>query len=263
MKALPSTSHDIPQLIFTSADAERLLDEVLEEFEALANASENIVVSPADVIRVGDRDYDFHRYVFLGARADGPAIRLAIYAGWEGGDLRPTYATLALWRQLALRPGNASGYNLFLYPIVNPAAFDRKADSPARHRDLARERWSKPESPEIQHLARDVPVRGFDGWISVSTQSGADHIEAAVHGLPVDPAYLPTEYGRFHIRWLALTQAPAGPADLAEELPVRPVGLQLKIPGHWPDALYSAAVSTTIRAFLERYREVRSYAAHL
>lgn len=259
MSFTATVSKSIPPVLFTRADKARFLREVIDEFEDLGQSTDHLVRSPTDAVRVGEQVVELPRYVFLGTQAGSSALKLAIYAGWQASDVGPSFALLETARHLLRRPEEGLGYVLSLYPLVHASGID--ADSPSV--DLSALRWNAAAGTEVERLASDFSAWQLDGWINIRRHAGADFIVATAVGLPVDPAYFPVEQGRYHIIWRAASESRPGPLDLGAQLQHRAFGLELEIPAHWPDGLFAGAVSTTIRAFLTRYRAARAYALHL
>ena len=54
-----------------------------------------------------------------------------------------------------------------------------------------------------------------------------------------------------------------GPLSIAEDLPVQPFELTLRIPATWPDEIYQRAVNVILSRFILRYRAFQAYGQHL
>jgi len=262
MSSFSTTSASIPPVVFSAVDEARALRGVLREFDLLGATSDQLITATTDAVRVGDVPVQVPRYVFLGGQPGSATLKLAIYAGWSPADGPAAFALLETTRHLLRRPEHGQGYVLSLYPFVHASALERR-DGPPR-RDLKRVRWDTAAGTEIEQLAADFLAWELDGWISIQRRTGSDFIRATAFGLPVDPDYFPVEEGRFRIVWSAgQGEPPPGPLDLGAALAHRPFGLELELPAHWPDGIFAGAVSTTVRAFLVRYRAARAYGLHL
>jgi len=254
----------LPPVIFGPREAEQELQRLLRSFHGLAEHSDSLFASPTEAFHVGDRVYHLPRFVLFGPNQSSGAIRLALYAGWNGDDARGTLALLSLLERLLLHPALAAGYQLVVYPLVNPTGFQ---DHTARSRGgvrLETENWAASEAPEIGILAKEFRLHNFQGWVSLHSTVAHDRIQARVRALPVTAEFFPVERGRFHIDWQT-DAAPGveGPFALNGDLPFGSFQLRLDVPAAWPDGLHSEAVTQTVAAFLERYRTAISYGIHL
>jgi hypothetical protein len=56
---------------------------------------------------------------------------------------------------------------------------------------------------------------------------------------------------------------PDGPLSVADDLPVQPFELTLRIPRAWSEARHHDAVITILARFILRYRSFQAYGQHL
>jgi hypothetical protein len=56
---------------------------------------------------------------------------------------------------------------------------------------------------------------------------------------------------------------PEGPLTVADDLPVQPFELTLRLPRAWPDEIHHRAVTDILMRFIFRYRAFQAYAQHL
>jgi len=253
-----------PPIIFRSDEAELELKRLFDGFYELAQRADNLFASPTEAFAVGHRVYHLPRFVFFGRNQTSGPIRLALYAGWNGDDVRGTLALLSLIERLIEDPSAAAGYQLVFYPLVNPTGFQSRTTLTRGGVRLEGENWATSEAPEIGVLAREFRLHDFHGWVSLHATPTHDRVQARVRGLPVNADFFPIERGRFHLDWQTDT-APGteGPFALNGDLPFGSFQLRLDVPAAWPDGLHTQAVVQTVTAFLERYREAISYGIHL
>jgi hypothetical protein len=251
-------------IIFRPDEAERELKRLFDAFYELAQKADSLFASPTEAFSVGDRIYHLPRFILFGNNQGSGQIRLALYAGWNGDDVRGSLALLSLIERLTQNPGMAAGYQLVFYPLVNPTGFQDHTPTTRSRVWLETENWAASEAPEIGVLAREFRLHRFDGWVSLHSTPTHDRIQARIRGLPVNADFFPIELGRFRIHWQADT-APSseGPFALNDDLPFGSFQLRLDVPSAWPDGLHTHAVVQTVSAFLERYRAAISYGIHL
>jgi hypothetical protein len=254
----------LPPIIFRSTDAELDFKRLFDALYELAQKADNLFASPTEGFSVGDRVYHLPRLILFGPNQRSGPIRLALYAGWNGDDVRGSLALLSLIERLTQNPGAAAGYQLVFYPLVNPTGFQDHTPTTRSRVRLETENWATSEAPEIGVLAKEFRLHRFDGWVSLHSTPAHDRIQARVRGLPVNADFLPLERGRFQIDWQT-DSAPGseGPFALNGDLPFGTFQLRLDVPAAWPDGLHTQAVAQTVSAFLERYRAAISYAANL
>jgi len=77
----------VPPIIFRSADAELELKRSSMHFTTRPKA-DNLFASPTEAFSIGDRVYHLPRFIFFGRNQNSGPIRLALYAGWNGDDVR-------------------------------------------------------------------------------------------------------------------------------------------------------------------------------
>ena len=262
MSSLPSPLIELPPLLLNKDDAARFTRSLIREFERLAEGRSEMVIAPLPSINIGDASYKLPRFAYLGANPEVTPIRLAIYGGWHGDDYRPTYALYRLLRQLLLHPGLGFGYQLIVYPFINPTGFLNHTRENALGQDIKDDSWLFPQSPELQALGREFRSHGFDGWLSIQTVNDLDKIQARTIGLPANADYFPVEQGRYSIDWRN-AEANHGPVEFTKDLPAKPFGLELDLPAHWPDDIISGRVLATSLGFLDRYRAARTLAHYI
>jgi hypothetical protein len=92
----------------------------------------------------GTADYEIARFRFVGPAAGHEPIRLGIFAGVHGDEPAGCHALVRFLTALAAEPGRAAGYDLTVYPVVNPTGFEDRTranrSGGARRRGLAMDR---------------------------------------------------------------------------------------------------------------------------
>jgi hypothetical protein len=235
----------------------------------LSQSSRHVFASPLGPFALGGRQAYLPRFVFFGPNACDDSWRLAFLAGFDHRDLRSSRALVALATRLAADSQTGHALNLSFFPLVDVAG----VISGASDRGLASAHWGRGASPEIELLNQDARTRGYHGFVRIETEPVDDElIVLRVRGpftdlLSPDLELITSEETRsFPIRFEAVSEAGAdadGPLSIADDYPVSPFELTLRIPGAWSDEAYQHAAVTLLERFLRRYRAFQAYGQHL
>ncbi len=242
--------------------------EQLSALYGLVQRSQHVFGSPLGPFFFQGRSYPVPRFVYFGPNASNEALRLAFFAGFDHRDLRSTLALLHLVEQLALKPDLGQGLNLSFFPVIDLLGLAGVAPE----RRLADEHWAHTPAPELNLLEKDARLRGYHGFVNVETAPGEDVVTVRLRG--ADEAYYVTpdlelfsseDVDPFPVRWEAVpsTTPTAGPLSVADDLPLRPFELTLRIPAAWSPELYREAMATILKRFVLRYRGFIAYGQHL
>jgi hypothetical protein len=209
------------------------------------------------------------RFVFFGPHACDDSWRLSFLAGFDHGDLRASRALLALATRLAADSESGHALNLSFFPLVDVLGLV----SGASGRGLATSRWGQGCPPEIELLEMDARQRSYHGFVRIETGPRDDELIALrVRGtfsdaLPQDLELITSEETRsFPVRFEGHSggfPVADGPLSIADDLPLEPFELTLRIPGGWQDEAYQHAAVTILERFLLRYRAFQAYGQHL
>jgi hypothetical protein len=270
------TSHTIKYLPapVRPAQGTSSFDELSRAFTtlyAVAQHSVHVFGSPLDPIAVGETAYHLPRFVYFGPQFSDESVRLALYAGFDGTDDRPTRALLHMVERLALKPDLGEGLNLTFFPLVNPSGLARNSRESAAGFDVGAAHWNLSEAPEISLLAHDARLRAYHGFVRVETGLG-DEIVATVRsgsraGTGNDSLLVDSSpHAHFPVRWHVekpRLEATCGPLTLADDLAISPFEITLQIPDTWNTVLYSEAVLQVLKGFIIHYRATYAYGIHL
>jgi len=239
----------------------------LSALYALSQNSRYVFASPLGPFPAGGRGAYLPRFVFFGPHASDDSWRLAFLAGLDRGDLRSSRALVALATRLAADSETGHALNLSIFPVVDVTGLVKGAS----RRRLAKARWGPGAAAELRLLEKDARQRGYHGFVRIETGSDAeDMIILRVRG-PLAEAQSPDfelvtseETGTFPVRFEASAGPHRdGPLSIADDLPVAPFELTLRIPGSWSDDAYQHAAVTLLERFLRRYRAFQAYGQHL
>ena len=236
---------------------------------AVAASNQHVFASPLGPLPFHEQYAWLPRFVFFGPGATNECWRLGLFAGFDHRDLRASHALLGFVQHLASRADDGHGLNLSLFPLV-----DLGGHLFAESRQLATAHWGRSEAPEIRMLERHVRDTAYHGFIRVETATGTDdhvRLSLASAGLVDDgwdvelvvsadfhPYSVDFERGDSGGR-----PATSGPLTVAEDLPVQPFEVTLRVPSSWTNELYQSAVNTILGSFLLRYRAFQAFGQHL
>jgi hypothetical protein len=226
--------------------------------------------SPAGPFYFHARAAYLPRFAFFGPDASDVSWRLAFLAGFDRRDLRASHALLDLVERLARDTEAGHGLNLAFFPLVDAAGLFLGAPP----RALNETHWGWSHAPEINLLEQDARLHGYHGFIRVETApaAGDDIITVRIREplgvLPSPDVELISseETEPFLVRFERETpgsKVTDGPLTIADDPPVQPFELTLRIPDTWSDDYYRAAVGAILSRFIVRYRAFQAYAQYL
>lgn len=207
------------------------------------------------------------RFVFFGPHTTDESWRVAFLAGFDYADLRASHALLGLVDFLARHGEEGYGLNLTFFPLVDVAGLDFGTGP----RALAAAHWARSTFPEITLLEKDVRVAGYQGFVRVETAPAGEDVVVLEMRAPEGEFTSPDveictsdDFESFPVRFERAGRANGGgPLTIAEDLPVQPFELTLRVPASWPDDLYRSAVTSILGRFIVRYRAFQAFGQHL
>jgi hypothetical protein len=239
----------------------------LSDLYALSQSSTYLFASPVGPFASGSHSVYLPRFVFFGPHACDESWRLAFLAGFDHGDLRASRALAALAARLTTDSDTGHALNLSFFPLVDIGGLV----SGVVNRDLAHVHWGSSTAPEIVLLERDARQRGYHGFVRVETApSDEELIVVRVRGsfaevlFPGHELITSEETRGYPVRFESDgVSSSDGPLSIADDLPLPPFELTLRIPGSWSDDVYQRAAIALLERFLRRYRAYQAYGQHL
>jgi predicted deacylase len=153
--------------------------ELIRRLESVAITSDFLVRSPVTESESGFR---LERFIFEGPHGGGDPIRIGLFAGIHGDEQAGSHAIVEFARKLVRDPRQAEGYQLYLYPVCNPAGFDAGSRYSATGKDLNREFWKSSAEPEVVLLEREIQELAFHGLVSLHADDTSDGLYGFVRG---------------------------------------------------------------------------------
>jgi hypothetical protein len=269
MKSHPlSISRPPAEAVVPLSDFNRL-DAHFSAVYALAQENRHVFASPLGPFRFGSDEALLPRFVFFGPNTTDASWRVAFLGGFDRDDLRATHALLGLIEFLGRHEHDGYSLNLSFFPLVDVAGVNFRAPP----RNLSRRNWARPDAPEIALLERDARASGYHGYVRVETSPVGDELIGlrmrAPAGIVVAPDVELVSSADFEPWPVQFERAASdfssadGPLSIAEDLPVQPFELTLRIPATWPDEIYQRAVNVILSRFILRYRAFQAYGQHL
>jgi protein MpaA len=135
-------------------------------------------------------DYTIEGFRFIGPYAGHDPIHLGFFAGVHGDEPAGCAALVEFLVALAHEPQRAAGYELWVYPVVNPSGIEAGTRENRAGKDLNREFWSGSSQPEVKLIEAELRDRRFDGLITLHSDDTCDGIYGYTHGRTLDEALL-------------------------------------------------------------------------
>lgn len=242
--------------------------EQLSNLYQLVQRSDYVFGSPVGPFYFGDRQFYLPRFVYFGPHASDASLRLGFLSGFDHRDLRSTLAMLRLIEGLARQPDLGQGLNLSFFPLVDVLGLAQvEAD-----RSLSSQSWLTPTAPEIVLLERESRQRAFHGFVRLETAPAEEVVTIRLrssstveNAAPALELISSEDVSPVHIRWESESSADPrrGPLEIADDLPMQPFELVVRLPASWPLDDYAEVAASILKRFVLRYRGFISYAQHL
>jgi len=253
-------------------------ERVLGELDALSRPSHYLLPKPFGAFEHAGRRYSLPRYLFLGPRGGGDALRIGVFAGIHGDEPQGALALARFARRLEEKPELAQGYALFLYPLCNPTGLEDGTRCSRTGRDLNREFWKGSPEPEVQLLETEIWTHAFHGIVNLHSDDTSSGLYGFVNGTVlaqhlVQPAlesaerFLPRNVGMridgFPAQKGIIYECYNGVLQAPEGMTQPPFEITLETPHHAPMDLQVEAFSAALETILVEYRGLMSIAQNI
>ncbi len=268
-----------PAMTVTSASATtRDLRALLEPLATLGQADTAFHVSMIGPFAHEGARYALPRILFSGPPAAHDPIRLAIFGGLHGDEPASVLAPIAFLERLAAEPARATGYELAVYPLLNPVGYLRGTRANGSGLDLNRQFWRGSAEPEVAATERELTRTRFDGLITLHADDTCDGIYGYTRGHVLtesllEPALRSASYliprdhravidgfaardGKIEACFEGVLSAPPGQRP-------RPFDLIFETPALSPLELQIEAAVTALDTILDEYRVFLAYGQDL
>lgn len=167
--------------------ADRLAAEVRALFAPVAGRPELATVGRFEFVGASCA---IERLRVAGPYAGHDPIRIGLFAGLHGDEPAGCHALVQLAATLLDEPARAAGYELFIYPLLNPTGFAAGARVNHHGLDLNREFWRGSAEAEVQILERELQLHRFDGIVTFHADDTCEGLYGYAHGRTLNEALL-------------------------------------------------------------------------
>jgi hypothetical protein len=253
----------------------RSLMTLLAPLYAVAARGQPLECSVAGGFSTRERQCAIPRFRFVGPDKNQEPIRLGLFAGIHGDEPAGCVALVQFLAAIVDDPERAAGYELLVYPVVNPTGWEDGTRTNRAGRDLNREFWRGSEEPEVRCIEHELRARAFAGVITLHADDTCEGHYGYSHGRALDdallrPALLAAErvlprdrravIDGFTAREGVISDCFHGILSAPPDQQPRPFNLIFETPAHAPFDLQVAANVAALDAIVSAYRGLIAYA---
>jgi murein peptide amidase A len=253
------------------------LDALFEPLHAAVRRGRLAAVNVGEVSSNGRR-YSIPRFRLLGPDAGHDPIRIGLFAGVHGDEPAGCAALTEFLLGLTAEPSRAAGYDLLVYPVVNPTGYEDGTRNNRTGKDLNREFWRGSVEAEVRILENELRTQGFGGIITLHADDTCEGHYGYSHGRVLDdallrPALIAAErvlprdrravIDGFHAREGVISDCFCGILSPPPDREPHAFNLIFETPAHAPFDHQVAANVAALDAVLATYRGFISYAQDL
>ncbi len=176
MTALDLLDHALPDTTAPSAPAkprQSLRRLLLPLFRRVAESSDTWRAESVGSWEVDGERHWMPRLVFKRA-GETPDFKVGIFAGVHGDEPAGVLALCDFVRALDASAVRGRGYELHVYPLVNPTGYEDRTRHSRSGRDLNREFWRGSLEPEVALLEREILREQYHGYISLHSDDTSE-----------------------------------------------------------------------------------------
>lgn len=135
-------------------------------------------------------DHAIVRVRLTGPYGGHDPIRLGLFAGIHGDEPAGCSALVDFAVALAADPARVAGYELFIYPVINPVGYERGTRANHAGKDLNREFWCGSAQIEVQAIERELRAHQFQGILTLHADDTCEGVYGYAHGRTLNEALL-------------------------------------------------------------------------
>jgi hypothetical protein len=110
------------------------------------------------------------------------AIKVGIFAGVHGDEPAGVLALCDLVRALESSPVRGRGYELHVYPLVNPTGYEDGTRHSRSGVDLNREFWRSSKHAEVKLLEQEIARERYQGYIALHSDDTSEGMYGFARG---------------------------------------------------------------------------------
>ena len=251
---------------------------LLHPLHELARRSPGWESSVAGNFHHHGRSYEISRFRFTGPSAGSDPVRLGLFAGVHGDEPAGCAALLEFAAALAAEPERALGYELWIYPVVNPTGYEDGTRINRAGKDLNREFWRGSAEPEVRIIESELRTRCFHGVVALHADDTCEGLYGYSRGRTLDEALLQPALRAaermlprdsravidgFAARNGVISDCFQGVLSAPADQEPRPFDVIFETPAHAPFALQVAAAVAALDTIIAEYRGFIAYAQDL
>ena len=251
---------------------------LLEPLFVLAACKREVTAEVIGKFSKGKRNDQLARFYFAGPDAGHDPIRLGLFAGVHGDEPAGCAALVQFLTALSAEPQRAAGYELWVYPLVNPSGYGAGTRETSSGKDLNRGFWRDSSEPEVRLIEQELLKHRFDGIITVHADDTCEGLYGYSHGRTLDemllgPALIAAERVRprdrrgvidgFNAKDGVICDCFQGILSPSPEQNPRPFNLIFETPAQAPFTDQVAATVAALDTIIASYRGFISHAQYL
>jgi hypothetical protein len=179
-----------PTTELSSASPAVSLAELLGPLQKLAARNPQLASGIAGRFCCSTQHHAIPCFRFIGPTRGHDPIRLGLFAGVHGDEPAGCAALVQFLTALVAEPQRAAGYELFVYPVVNPAGYADRTRANRSGKDLNREFWQGSLEPEVRIVEDELRLHAFAGVITLHADDTCEGHYGYSHGRELDDALL-------------------------------------------------------------------------
>lgn len=222
--------------------------------------------------------YEVTQFHFAGPGAGSERLRIGLFAGVHGDEPAGCAALVKFLLALVDEPARGEGYDLFVYPVVNPTGLEDGTRENRAGQDLNREFWRGSAEPEVRIIEEELRARQLHGLITLHADDTCEGHYGYSHGEKLDdlllrPALLAAERVLPRDRRGTIDGFTAAEGVICDcfqgilapppEQAPRPFNIIFETPAQAPMARQIEASVAALDAILATYRGFIAYAQNL
>lgn len=248
---------------------------LLAPLRAAAARHPELEISIAGAFTHAGKRHEIPRFRFVGPDKGQEPTSLGLFAGVHGDEPAGCVALVQFLTAIIEEPERATGYELVVYPLVNPTGYEAGTRTNRSGKDLNREFWHGSVETEVQSIERELRANAFAGVITLHADDTCEGHYGYSHGRALDdallrPALLAAErvlprdrrevIDGFMAREGVISDCFCGILSAPPEQNPRPFNLIFETPAHAPLDLQVAANVAALDAIVSTYRGMIAYA---